>query len=118
MGHKSLLNDKRMSYNPQGLIEKKTFYKLNKTNCVNVIGKRPSHKKEFESEYINYPTSILEVKKCSNDKFKHPTQKPIKLYRKLLIDYAEKGMKILDTHGGSFTNSIACDMEGFALDIS
>jgi site-specific DNA-methyltransferase (adenine-specific) len=48
---------------------------------------------------------------------RHPTQKPIKLYRKLLIDYAEKGMKILDTHGGSFTNSIACDMEGFALDI-
>jgi len=47
----------------------------------------------------------------------HPTQKPIKLYRKLLIDYAEKGFKILDTHGGSFTNAIACDKEGFDLDI-
>ena len=47
----------------------------------------------------------------------HPTQKPIKLYRKLLIDYAEKGQKILDTHGGSFTNAIACDKEGFDLDI-
>ncbi len=48
---------------------------------------------------------------------RHPTQKPIKLYRKVLSMYAEKGFKILDTHGGSFTNAIACDMEGFDLDI-
>jgi len=47
----------------------------------------------------------------------HPTQKPILLYRWLLDKYADKGMKILDTHGGSFTNAIACDMEGFDLDI-
>jgi site-specific DNA-methyltransferase (adenine-specific) len=47
----------------------------------------------------------------------HPTQKPIDLYRWLLQNYAEKGMKILDTHGGSFTHAIACDMEGFELDI-
>jgi site-specific DNA-methyltransferase (adenine-specific) len=47
----------------------------------------------------------------------HPTQKPVKLYRWTLLNYAEKGMKILDTHGGSMTNSIACDLEGFYLDI-
>lgn len=47
----------------------------------------------------------------------HPTSKPIKLYRKLLLDYAKKGMKIIDTHGGSFSHAIACDMEGFDLDI-
>tara|TARA_R110000764_G_scaffold239786_1_gene340010 strand:+ start:99 stop:713 length:615 start_codon:yes stop_codon:yes gene_type:complete len=47
----------------------------------------------------------------------HPTQKPIKLYRKVLSMYAEKGFKILDTHGGSFTNAIACDMEDYDLDI-
>ena len=40
----------------------------------------------------------------------HPTQKPIKIYRKLLIDYADKGAKILDTHGGSHTHAIACDI--------
>jgi len=48
---------------------------------------------------------------------RHPTQKPIKLYRKVLSMYGEKGFKILDTHGGSFTNAIACDMEGYELDI-
>jgi site-specific DNA-methyltransferase (adenine-specific) len=47
----------------------------------------------------------------------HPTQKPVKLYRKLLLDFAESGMKILDTHGGSMTIAKACEMEGFDLDI-
>jgi len=47
----------------------------------------------------------------------HPTQKPVKLYQWILSNYAEKGMKILDTHGGSFSNAIACDLEGFDLDI-
>ena len=47
----------------------------------------------------------------------HPTQKPIKLYRWQLQKYAEKGMRILDTHGGSHTHAIAADMEGFDLDI-
>ena len=47
----------------------------------------------------------------------HPTQKPIDLYRWTLLNFAEKGMKILDTHGGSHTHAIACDIEGFELDI-
>ena len=47
----------------------------------------------------------------------HPTQKPIKLYRMLLREYATKGMKILDTHGGSFNHAIAAEIEGFDLDI-
>ena len=47
----------------------------------------------------------------------HPTQKPVQLYRWLLQRYANHGMKILDTHGGSMSIAIACDMEGFDLDI-
>jgi site-specific DNA-methyltransferase (adenine-specific) len=47
----------------------------------------------------------------------HPTQKPIKLYRWILQKYAKQGDKILDTHGGSMSSAIACDMEGFDLDI-
>lgn len=47
----------------------------------------------------------------------HPTQKPVDLYRWLLQRYATQGMKILDTHGGSMTHAIACDIEGFDLDI-
>ena len=32
---------------------------------------------------------------------KHPTQKPVKLYEWLLMNYAKEGDKILDTHRGS-----------------
>ena len=37
----------------------------------------------------------------------HPTQKPIALYNWIYANYAEEGQKILDTHGGSFSNAIA-----------
>ena len=47
----------------------------------------------------------------------HPTQKPIKLYEWLLINYAKEGDKILDTHGGSQSSRIACFNLGFELDI-
>ena len=51
----------------------------------------------------------------------HPTQKPVKLYEWLLINYAKKGDKILDTHLGSGSIAIAChnlgyDLEGYELD--
>jgi site-specific DNA-methyltransferase (adenine-specific) len=51
----------------------------------------------------------------------HPTQKPIKLYEWLLMQYAKKGDKILDTHLGSGSIAIAChnlgfDLEGYELD--
>jgi site-specific DNA-methyltransferase (adenine-specific) len=48
---------------------------------------------------------------------KHPTQKPVKLYEWLLINYAKEGDKILDTHGGSQSSRIACYNLGFELDI-
>lgn len=38
----------------------------------------------------------------------HPTQKPIKLYKWLLKNYAKPGDKILDTHMGSGSIAIAC----------
>ena len=45
----------------------------------------------------------------------HPTQKPIKLYEWLLINYAKKGDKILDTHLGSGSIAIACHNLGYDL---
>lgn len=38
----------------------------------------------------------------------HPTQKPIKLYEWILMNYAKEGDKILDTHLGSGSIAIAC----------
>ena len=54
-------------------------------------------------------------KKCEvTDRF-HPTQKPVKLYEWLLMNYAKEGDKILDTHLGSGSIAIACHNLGFNL---
>ena len=46
---------------------------------------------------------------------KHPTQKPVKLYEWLLMNYAKEGDKIVDTHRGSASLDIACHNLGFDL---
>lgn len=43
----------------------------------------------------------------------HPTQKPVRLYNRLLRDYANTGDIILDTHGGSMSSAISCHEMGF-----
>ena len=45
----------------------------------------------------------------------HPTQKPVKLYEWLLMNYAKKGDTILDTHLGSGSIAIACYNLGYDL---
>lgn len=43
----------------------------------------------------------------------HPTQKPVNLYKWLLMKYAKPGDKVLDTHVGSASSLIACYDMGF-----
>ena len=43
----------------------------------------------------------------------HICQKPVKLYKWLLHNYAKEGDKILDTHVGSGSSLIACSQMGF-----
>ena len=45
----------------------------------------------------------------------HPTQKHVKLYEWLLMNYAKENDKILDTHLGSGSIAIACHNLGFDL---
>lgn len=54
-------------------------------------------------------------KKQRPEKRIHPTQKPVKLYEWLLMNYAKEGDKILDTHGGSMSIAIACHNLNFNL---
>ena len=51
----------------------------------------------------------------------HPTQKPVRIYKWLLKNYAKPGDKILDTHLGSGSIAIACydmgyDLTGYEID--
>ena len=48
----------------------------------------------------------------------HPTQKPVKLYRWLLKNYAKPNESIIDTHGGSMSHAIAVHDVNIALDMN
>ena len=50
--------------------------------------------------------------KALNERRIHPTQKPVKLYEWLLRQYAQPGMKVLDTHLGSGSIAIAAHYFG------
>ncbi len=47
----------------------------------------------------------------------HPTQKPVRLYKWHLKNYAKPGDNILDTHGGSMSIAIACWDAGHDIDL-
>ena len=68
----------------------------------------------FELAYTSFksPSKRYTLTSAQNDRI-HPTQKPVKLYKWLLHNYAKQGDKILDTHVGSGSSIIACIDMGF-----
>ena len=76
---------------------------------------------EFAWCSIQRPAKIFKRSVLAERNKIHPTQKPVKLYKWLLHNYAKKGDLILDTHVGSASSLIACydmkfDAVGFELD--
>jgi site-specific DNA-methyltransferase (adenine-specific) len=68
--------------------------------------------KGIQSKY--FECSTFHDLKGGKDRI-HPTQKPTKLYKWLLKNYAKENDKILDTHLGSGSIAIACHDYGFEL---
>jgi len=77
---------------------------------------------DCELAYGSFKTTVRKIqllwsgfRKCEATDRIHPTQKPVKLYEWLLMNYAKEGDKILDTHLGSGSIAIACHNLGFDL---
>tara|TARA_R110002051_G_scaffold308116_1_gene379536 strand:- start:25522 stop:26133 length:612 start_codon:yes stop_codon:yes gene_type:complete len=71
---------------------------------------------EYAHTSFNGANKIFRYSAYKDKKSKfHPTQKPVKLYEWLLMNYAKEGDKILDTHLGSGSIAIACHNLGFDL---
>jgi len=71
---------------------------------------------QIELAYTSFNEHSKLIKINSNQLDRtHPTQKPVKLYEWLLMNYAKEGGKILDTHLGSGSIAIACHNLGFDL---
>ena len=70
---------------------------------------------ELAYSSFNVPTRVVVINRVEllKDGTIHPTQKPLKLYKWLLKNYAKPGDKILDTHVGSASSLIACYDMGF-----
>ena len=72
---------------------------------------------QIELAWTSFKSSAkkYEFNASANKSRIHPTQKPVALYKWLLANYAKKGERILDTHGGSMSIAIACHDLGFEL---
>ena len=72
---------------------------------------------QYELAWSSFRTSAkkYDFNAAKNRNRIHPTQKPVKLYEWLLMNYAKEGDKILDTHLGSGSIAIACHNLGYEL---
>ena len=110
----SVKANKNMTYNPQGLIEKR----VKKKNSASRLGKflhQPEHmgkgnkllhETEYEQKYTNYPSEIIEFG-LDKDSI-HPTQKPVVLMDYLIKTYSNENEVVLDNCMGSGTTGVAC----------
>lgn len=118
IGHKSLLGERRMPYNPQGLVKLEGKHYKSNTRFGSVIGKRPSNKDIVQYEYGNYPKSVLKFPKIRGS---HTSEKPIPLLEYLIKTYTNEGDTVLDNCMGVGSTGIACynldrNFIGFELD--
>ena len=71
---------------------------------------------QFEMAWTSFEGTCKKFTKSPHSPNRiHPTEKPVDLYKWILKRYAKEGDKILDTHLGSGSISIACDAMGFDL---
>ena len=114
IGHRSLLGDNRMIYNPQGVIPCGKRQIRESTHCGNTMGGE-NHKSsrpnqvgiEYES-YTNFPDDILKFDSIYGKGAFHPTQKPVDLLKYLIKTYTNEGDLVLDFTMGSGSTGVAC----------
>jgi len=110
----SVKANKNMTYNPQGLIEKKVKKKNNPKRLGIFLhnpkfmgeGNKLLHETEYEQKYTNYPSEIIEFGLDKN--VVHPTQKPVALMEYLIKTYSNENETVLDNCMGSGTTGVAC----------
>ena len=114
IGHKSLLGDKRMMYNPQGIIPSGKRKITESTHCGNTMGgenhksSRPNQVGRVYESYTNFPNDILKFNSIFGRGALHPTQKPVDLLEYLIKTYTNEYELVLDFTMGSGSTGVAC----------
>jgi len=111
MGHESLLGDKRMTYNPEGIrsIGQK---KVSAVKHGRTMGKRPNQVGVVYEAFTDFPSNVLKYQNIIGDNAIHPTQKPVALMQYLVNTYTSPGDTVLDFTMGSGTTGVACMRTG------
>ncbi len=111
VGHKSQAKDKRVTYNPQGVVKGTTVVKQNK-NTSELKYHRDSqtnHTTGYLLKGENYPKNLLKIK---SENGLHPTQKPVALMDYLIKTYTNPSETVLDFTMGSGTTGVAALRNG------
>lgn len=111
IGHKNLLGDRRMPYNPQGIKKSDKYDMERRGKFGSVCGDRSSHKKMWKVEYENYPRMVLTGFKRDKENL-HPNQKPVSLLSYLIRTYTDEGAVVFDNCMGSGSTGVACLQTG------
>ena len=94
------------------------YYSMPPTKSF-IVWRKPQISQQMSFSMLEYAWSSFDKTAkewigMSNEEDRiHPTQKPVTLYKWLLMNYAKQGDKILDTHVGSASSLIACYDMGF-----
>jgi len=107
-----------MTYNPQGLIEKRVKKKNSRERLGKLLGNEEFVGKnnkmlgnsEYEQKWTNYPKEILTFPIETGTI--HPTQKPVTLMEYLIKTYSNEGETVLDNVMGSGTTGVAAVRSG------
>jgi len=98
-------SERKMMYNPQGLVEINKVKTNGDTKFGTMAGKRPSQKKVTVQKFTNYPNDVLGFD--VETKPQHPTQKPVPLLEYLIKTYTIEGETVLDNCMGSGSTGVA-----------
>lgn len=99
-------SERKMMYNPQGLVEINKVRKHGDTQFGTMAGKRPGQKKVTVQKFTNYPSDVLSFD--VETKPQHPTQKPVPLLEYLIKTYTCENETVLDNCMGSGSTGVAC----------
>jgi site-specific DNA-methyltransferase (adenine-specific) len=114
MGHISQLENRRMPYNPQGIVEsgmktvKDCSHRGNTMGGDGISSSRPNQVGIEYMSYTNFPSDFLEYPNVIGKNAIHPTQKPTELIEYLIKTYTNENETVLDFTMGSGTTGVAC----------
>lgn len=110
MGHRVQVGVRRMTYNPQGVVDAGQKTVTAKGSHSSLTGPRPNQVGRVYMAQTGFPHTILNFDK--EEDHVHPTQKPVALFEYLVRTYSDEGDVVLDNCMGSGTTGVACARSG------